>query len=158
MKEKDPLEQAVITVLQRVLEEVRIRKGPFSTIAVTLESALRSGTSEDLDLGGIAAECFVRDGEQHTLEELRIKRAARRKQHDEEAKRVEALRAWVEELQKKVAERARFGESHVPDNLGLEESHPLSGRRTRHLIAKVPRRKGPSPPDRPTSRKRKRRN
>jgi hypothetical protein len=144
MNEKDPHDKAaLITLLQTVLEEVRIRKGPFSTIARTLESALQSGTCEDLGVGRIAVEYFVRYGEQYTLEELCEKRAARRNRSDEDAKRVEELQKWVEELLKKVAERARFGESQVPDNSGLEEFHPLSGRKTRHLLAKAPRRKPP---------------
>ena len=65
MKEKDSLEQAVITVLQRVLEEVRTRKGPFSAIAVTLESALQCRTIKERNLNEksqLSALCEMANG------------------------------------------------------------------------------------------------
>ena len=129
------------TLLGEQLEDLRRRKGPFSTIVQTLEAALRSGTVDDLRRGRVALDMWQQLGEERRLED--IPRAKPKPLPScvppDSSRHEEQLRVWAQAFESKMAvPKKQFSEDFSsPSSEGTDFSKPdlLSTSKRRHLLA-----------------------
>lgn len=139
---------ALVAFLEGELEKIKVRKGPYSKLATTLEQALGSHLAEDLDAARFACGLFDRYGDEHTLPEARamVRESNLRNAQYEAMKRARQQREnekrrWAGDLANKVEERGKFRDVFVSEGIDFSRPDTLSTRRMRHVAASKPRKK-----------------